>query len=133
MNKFGGYETMMFNKVSKRTFDIEKKSFNQLSYRVNGSGVVSVKSGNTMYQQKTDFASRFKERLRLNTDWLSDNEYQWLAQLVTSPQVWIEDSGTLYPVVISGTNYEFKEHIVDGLINLMLDVEFGATYKTQFQ
>ena len=86
-----------------------------------------------MYQQKTDFAGRFKERLRMNTDWLSDNEYQWLAQLVTSPQVWIEDAGTLYPVSIAGTNYEFKEHIVDGLINLMIDVDFGATYKTQFQ
>jgi hypothetical protein len=133
LNKFGGYESMMFNKVSKRTFDIEKKSFNQLSYRVSGAGVVSVKSGSTMYQQKTDFAGRFKERLRMNTDWLSDAEYQWLAQLVISPQVWIEDAGTLYPVSISGTNYEFKEHIVDGLINLMIDVEFGATYKTQFQ
>ena len=133
LNKFGGYETMMFNKVSKRTFDIEKKSFNQLGYRVSGSGVVSVKSGSTMYQQKTDFAGRFKERLRMNTDWLSDSEYQWLAQLVTSPQAWIEDAGTLYPVVVSGTNYEFKEHIVDGLINLMIDVEFGANFKTQFQ
>jgi hypothetical protein len=133
LNKYGGYESMMFNKVSKRTFDIEKKSFNQLSYRVSGAGVVSVKSGSTMYQQKTDFAGRFKERLRINTDWLSDSEYQWLAQLVTSPQVWIEDAGTLYPVSISGTNYEFKEHIVDGLINLMVDVEFGASYKTQFQ
>jgi hypothetical protein len=53
--------------------------------------------------------------------------------LVTSPQVFIEDAGTLYPVVVSASNYEFKEHIVDGLINLTLDVEFGNTTKTQFQ
>ena len=133
MNKFGGYESMLFNKVSKRFFDIERKAYNQLGYRVSGLGVVSVKSGSTMYQQKTEFAGKFKERLRMNSDWLSDLEYQWLAQLVTSPQVLIEDSGTLYPVVITATNYEFKEHIVDGLINLAIDVEFGTSYKTQFQ
>lgn len=133
MNKFGGYESMLFNKVSKRFYDIERKSYNQLGYRVSGSGVVSVKSGSTMYQQKTEFAGKFKERLRMNSDWLSDLEYQWLAQLVTSHQVLIEDSGTLYPVVITATNYEFKEHIVDGLINLAIDVEFGTSYKTQFQ
>lgn len=133
LNKLGGYESMVFNKVSKRFFDVERKAYNQLGYRVSGAGVVSVKSGSTMYQQKTEFAGRIKERLRINTDWLSDAEYQWLAQLVTSPQVFIEDAGTLYPVVVSATNYEFKEHIVDGLINLTLDVEFGNTTKTQFQ
>ena len=133
MNKFGGYESMLFNKVSKRFYDIERKAYNQLGYRVSASGVVSVKSGSTMYQQKTEFAGKFKERLRMNSDWLSDLEYQWLAQLVTSPQVFIEDAGTLYPVVITANNYEFKEHIVDGLINLAIDVEFGTSYKTQFQ
>ena len=133
MNKFGGYESMLFNKVSKRFYDVERKSYNQLGYRVNASGIVSIKSGSTMYQQKTEFATKFKERLRMNSDWLSDIEYQWLAQLITSPQVFIEDAGTLYPVIIIASNYEFKEHIVDGLINLAIDVEFGTSYKTQFQ
>jgi len=69
----------------------------------------------------------------LNTDWLSDAEYQWLAQLTTSAEVYIEDEGELYPVIMMANNYEFKEHIVDGLINLMIEVDFGVTYKTQFQ
>lgn len=133
LNKWGGYESMMFNKVSRKTFDIEKKTFKQLPYRVSATGVVSVINNLTMYKQTTQFAGRFRERLRLNTDFLTDADYQWLSQLVTSPEVFVEDEGELYPVVLTGNNYEFKEHIVDGLINLMIDVDFGATYKTQFQ
>lgn len=133
LNKWGGYETMMFNKVSRKTYDVERKSWKQLPFRVDGSGVVSVLYQNTMYKQGTQFAGRFKEKLRLNTDWLSDAEYQWLAQLVTSPEVFVEDGGKLYPVVMTQNNYEFKEHIVDGLINLAVEFDFGVTYKTQFQ
>jgi len=36
-------------------------------------------------------------------------------------------------VTITANNYEFKEHIVDGMVNLMIEVDFGVTYKTQFQ
>jgi hypothetical protein len=133
LNKWGGYETMMFNKVSRKTYEIERKSWKQLPYRVSSSGVVSVLNNYTMYKQQTQFAGRFREKLRLNTDWLSDAEYQWLAQLVTSPEVFVEDAGELYPVVMTANNYEFREHIVDGLINLAVEFDFGATYKTQFQ
>ena len=133
LNKWGGYDSMMFNKVSRKTYDIERKSWKQLPYRVDGSGVVSVLSNNTMYKQSTQFAGRFREKLRLNTDWLSDAEYQWLAQLVTSPEVFVEEGGKLYPVVMTQNNYEFHEHIVDGLINLAVEFDLGATYKTQFQ
>jgi hypothetical protein len=133
LNKWGGYETMMFNKVSRKTYDVERKTFKQLPYRVGATGGVSVLNNYTMYKQTTQFAGRFREKLRMNTDWLTDAEYQWLAQLITSPEVYVEDDGELYPVIIIANNYEFKEHIVDGLINLTIDVDFGVTYKTQFQ
>ena len=133
LNKWGGYETMMFNKVSRKTYDIERKTWKQLPYRVSATGVVTIFNNYTLYKQTTQFAGRFREKLRLNTDWLSDAEYQWLAQLVTSPEIYVEDEGELYPVIMTQNNYEFREHIVDGLINLGVEFDFGATYKTQFQ
>jgi hypothetical protein len=134
MNAWGGYETMLFNKVSKKTFDIQRKSYQQLAYRVDGSGVVSIATGSIMHRQKKEYAGRYTEKLSLNTDWLSDTDYQWLADLVMSPQVYFEDQyGNIYPVVLSETNYQFKQHIVDGLINLMVTVEFGNNTKTQWQ
>jgi hypothetical protein len=132
LNKFGGWETFNFFKVSKKSFDIERKSFKQLPYRVDGSGVVSLKSGSIMNQQSVVFDSKFTEKLKISTDFLTDEEYQWLSQLVTSPMVYLQDGSTLYPLMIEETNYEFKKHIVDRLTNLSLTVSFG-NYKTQFQ
>jgi hypothetical protein len=133
LNKLGAYDSFLFNKVSRKTFDIEKKSFQQLGYRVSGSGVVSIAQGNSLYRQKTEFAGKYRERLKLNSDFVSDLDYGFLSELVLSEDVYLEDGGKFYPVSITSNNYEFKEHIVDGLINVMVEVEFGGTYKTQFQ
>lgn len=133
MNRFGGYETMLLNKVNRKVYNLERKTYQQLPYRVDGSGVVSVKSGSIMHRTITQYSGNYKETLSVHTDWLSDAEYQWLSQLITSPQVWLEDSSTLYPVVMTRNNYEFKEHIVDGMININAEFDFGRTYKTQYQ
>lgn len=134
LNKWGGFETMLFNKVSKRTFEVEKKSYQQQPYRVDASGVVSVISNNIMNEQKTTYASKFKEKLRVSTDFLNDEEYIWLSQLVCSPMIYLEDTdGTLYPVQITNSTYEFKQHLVDRLTNLTLDLDFNTSYKTQFR
>lgn len=132
LNKFGGFESMLFNKAHRKTYEVDRKKWQQLPYRVDGSGVVSVKTGSIMHSQQSTFASKFKEALKLSTDWLTDAEYQWLAELVTSPIIYVEDAGTLYPVTMADTNYEFKEWIVDNLTNLSINVEFGTSYKTQF-
>lgn len=133
MNQFGGFESMLFNKVRRKTIEVEKKKWQQQPYRVSSTGVVSVKTGDIMHAQQSTFASRFKEMLKLNTDMLNDTEHAWLSELIASPMVWVEDFETLYPVIITDTNYEYREHLVDGLQNVSITVEFGTTYKTQFR
>jgi len=134
LNKFGGFESQLFNKVSKRSFEVEKKTYQQLPYRVSSSGVVSVIDSGIMHEQKTTFASKFKEKLRIQTDYLMDADYQFLGELILSPMVYLEDTdGIFYPVQITNNNYEFKQHLVDSLTNLAVDLEFNTTYKTQFR
>lgn len=133
LNQFGGYETMLFNKASKKTLDIDRKTFQQLPYRVSNAGVVSVKSGSVMHPQKTMFGSKYTEKIKVSTDWILDEEYQWLWQLVVSPEVYLQDGSTLYPVIINETNYEFKEYITDKLQNFSLNLEFGTSYKAQYR
>lgn len=134
LNKQGGFETMLFNKVSKKTFENEKKTWQQLPYRVDGSGVVSYKSAyNVMHEQQTTLSNKFREKLKLNTDWLSDAEHRWLAELISSPMVYVEINAYLYPVQITDTNYEVKQYIVDSLQNVSITLDFGSTFKTQFR
>ena len=133
LNQFGGFESMSFHKASKTTNDIERKEWQQLPFRVDSSGVVTVKSGSIMYDQRSTFGVKVMEKLKVSTDLLSDAEYTWLLQLLSSPIVYLEDAGTLYPVVITDNSYDQKQYTIDGLNNLELNLEFGNQYKTQFR
>ena len=133
LNKWGGWETMLFEKVSRKKLQVERKSWQQLPYRVDSSGVMTIASGSVMHSQKSTFGVQFTEKLKISTDWLSDGEYRWLAQLVCSPFKYLDDAGTLYPVGVENSEYEFKEGIVDQLQNLSVDIELPTKYNTQFQ
>lgn len=131
LNKYGGFESMLFNKVRRRSIDIEKKEYNQSPYSIDNSGVLTVRSGIIMKEQRTTFAVSYNEKLKVQTDLLSDTNYKWLAQLNTSPMVFLEDAGQMYPVVITSTTYEYREYIADKLTTLQLDIEFTQRRNTQ--
>lgn len=133
LNKQGGFESYTFHKVAKFSYDITKKTYNQLPYRVSNTGIVSVKDNDIMYEQISVFGVTFKEKLRLNSDLLDDANWQWLFELVVSPLVYLQrvGSATLFPIHITGTTYEMKQVKPDGLQPLTIDVEFGGINKTQ--
>jgi hypothetical protein len=133
LNKFGGFESMSFHKVSRESVDIERKEWQQLPYRITDLGAVTLSENQVMHEQRSVFASRFKEKLKISTDLLNDEDYEWLVQLVVSPLVYLEDQNTLYPVVITNTDYEYKKYINDRLTSLAIDIEFGNMLKTQFR
>lgn len=133
LNKFGSFESMLFNKVSRRRNQIERKNYRQQPYRVNSSGVVSFSNGNYRHEQQVQFAGSISEKVRLQTDFINDDEYRWLSQLVASPIVYVEDAGVFYPATITDSSYEYKEHVVDSLTTLSIEVDFTGLINTQFR
>lgn len=134
LNQLGGFESFTFPKVSRITYENEKKKFTQLPYRVDGSGVVSYSNGNSvLYDTATVFASRYKEKRRITSDVMSDAEYAWLRELITSPVVYLQEGSYLTPVVITDTNYERRKFINDKITALQVNIEFGEQYNTQFR
>jgi hypothetical protein len=120
--------------VSRRTIDIEKKSYTQKGYSMDASGVISFKNSNNVYnEQKSTYSSTFSEKLKLTTDFLTDTEYTWLSELVLSPLVYIEEDGYFLPVTIGQNNYEFKKRVNDKLTPLAIEIEYGGTYNAQYR
>jgi hypothetical protein len=133
MNKYGGFESMLFNKPRQRSKDITKKDYRQLAYRVDDTtGAVTTESGVIKHEQTTTFAVSNTEKLRIQSDILIDSEYTWLGQLAQSPWVYLEDDGILYPVKVSASNYRFNEYLTDRLTTLSLDIEF-PTKNSQYR
>lgn len=133
LNKFGCYESFPFALVSKRSFEVDKKSIGQLPYTIGSDGSVNFRTGQAYNELTKVYSSQFSEKQLLNTDLLTDAEYQWLSELVFSPEVYIQESGYFIPVTITANNYEEKQYIVDGQTNLEITVEYGRKFNTQYR
>jgi hypothetical protein len=132
LNKWGGWESMLFNKASRKMMNIERKSYQQKSYRISGGGVVSFETASVYHQQATTFGAQFDEKIRISTDLLTDAEYRWLYQLVFSPIMYLEENEILYPAQVTNSDYAFNENIIDNLTNLSIDISFANKLNTQF-
>ena len=78
-------------------------------------------------ESKINFSSKTNWTYKLTMDYPTDGEYQWLSELILSPQIYAELDGDYYPVTIKNTNYEYNQNIVNGLKTLDLEIELNQT------
>lgn len=134
MNKFGGFESKEFTKVSRNRINIEKSSYGANSYAINSSGVPEYYNTQKVYRETNRvYAGAWKESMVLNTDLLRDDEYTWLEDLILSPIAYIEIDNYFFPMTITDNNYEPKKVINDDLTNLTINIEFGDRFATQYR
>lgn len=134
LNHYGAYESQSFGFVSKKILELTKKTFEQQDYRINSSGVVSYQANNVFYGGKKGYNTRVKISMNLTSHLLSEGEYTWLADLFKSPDVYIYDTteDKFLPVVITGTNYEYRSYLNSRLVPLQFTVEFSTDHNSQF-
>lgn len=134
LNQYGGFDSKLFTKVSRSTVTVTKTDFGKLPYTVGDDGSVSYKTGNGVYNEsRSVYSSLYQEKKQLNTDILTDSEYQWLNDLIISPMIYVEDGGYLYCISITDTDYEAKKVVNDDLTNLTINIQFGEQANAQFR
>lgn len=133
LNRFGGYESYSFSKVSKRAIDIQRKDFTKLKYTIDINGDMQYSNGQVMNDDSVTYFGNFKERLDLNCDWLTQDQLTWLSELVKSPQVYIEENGYLVPFKITDQTFEYKQMASDRHFNLKIAGEYGDVKNVQFR
>ncbi len=132
LNPYGAYESQTFGLVSKKSIEIEKKSFEKLNYQINASGEVSYSTGGVFYGGKRDYNKRVKTRYSLTSHLLNEDEYSWLADLFISPEVYILYNEYWIPVSIERNNYDYNTYQNSRLTPLQFDVEFSDQYNSQY-
>lgn len=112
----------------------EKKKFEQMRWALSGNQMVE-KSGLVYREGIKAYAVKYKERMMLTSDILSTGEYNWLSELVNSPQVYYysTENGEYYPVQITESDYEFKDDRINKAETLSITIEFGVTQNTQYR
>lgn len=87
-----------------------------------------------MYGSKKGYNSLIKTSLSLTSHLLTDAEYVWLADLLSSPDVYMynETLERFVPVTIGDNNYEYRTYANSKLTPLQLVINFTDEYNSQF-
>jgi hypothetical protein len=133
LNRLGGWETKSFTLVNKRSSDFERTSYRRNDWQLVGGQMKNSDGYNKFNETTFNYAIQHKDKYRLTSDWVTEQDYAWLAQLVSSPIVYMEVLGAYFPVTISQTNYEYKLESADKLFNFEIEIEVGRYLTSQFR
>lgn len=133
LNQLGGWDSFGFNLINKRSTDFERKSFRRAAYQLDGYDMRNIDGFNRFNEGTINFSTQHKDGYRLISDYITENDYHWLAQLVGSPLVYLEIRGAYFPIIIKTNNYTYKLDKSDQLFNLEIDIEISKYNNSQYR
>jgi hypothetical protein len=127
-NKFGQFDYMNFNMVSKQSFSTERRTY-QPTLGTWESSTLSYRQGDSA---NLAYIVDSKQGISVNSNWLSEDYNDILKQLLVSDEIyWIYDEPTnqLRPLTITTENIVFKTGVVDHLIQYQFEFQYGQPFK----
>jgi hypothetical protein len=131
LNSLGGFDYFNFTKVSRHTEEIERKFFQTTPNDLTSTGAIDYSISN---REKVQYYTKSMPKMKLTSDWIDYNTYNWLLELIESPEIYLMDSYTTpsgsteirrIPVKNIEGNWEEKVSSVDKVFNLEVNLEFG--------
>ena len=127
-NRFGQFDYINFNMISKQSFETERKTYQpQL-----GTWESSTLSYQPYDSANLAYIVDSKQGLSANTNWLPETYNDILKQLLVSDEIyWIYDEANnlVRPLTIITQNIVFKTGVVDKLIQYQFEFQYGQPYK----
>ena len=114
LNRLGGFDYMNFDLVSRKTVNVERKTYKKtLPYNyVVGDREKTVLDINGNYVTK------------VTSNWCNDDEAEWMEDLLASPEVYIiQDDGVALPVLVQETSIEIQKEVNKKMFNYTFNLE----------
>ena len=122
LNPLGGFETVRCSMASKDKYNVSRKQFKRNNYTLSGNTYAY----DTTKHGITNYAVEKTKEITLNTNWLTETEFEWLQDLIASPVVFLGN----IPVNIVETSYDVFDDI-DGPNNLKITVQYTEPERLQ--
>lgn len=122
LNKFGALQDMYFFKKS-----IESITTTQDMYKRSTMDLVNL-TYSTSQHQMTTFNKNGKERITMNTGYISEDYNEVIRQLLLSEQVWmtkLTDEELVLPLNVVSNSLTYKTSVNDKLVDYTLDFEYA--------
>jgi hypothetical protein len=133
LNRLGGWDTMKFALVNRRSTDFQRSAYRRNDWQLVGNQMQNVDSYNRYNETTLNYAIQHKDKYHLISDWVNEQDYDWLQQLVSSSIVYMEVLGAYFPVTVLSNTYSYKLTAADKLFNFEIDIEVGKYINSQFR
>jgi hypothetical protein len=133
-NRFGAWEYFTFTQDKKKRDSISRT---EIKKEMNWGEITNANT--KAFRGRQVISSSVDEEFVLNSNWISEIEYEWLSQLIESNDVYVLENyvgqSLPYPVpiMITDTSYEFKTSNRDQLFNLTINYRYAVQKGTQTQ
>lgn len=118
INRWGAIQDLWFFKKTIQALNISKESFKSSSITETGS------YNATEHQQKT-FNVIAKEKITLNSGYVSQDYNAPMQELLQSEQVWMEVYGVVTPMTVTDSSLTFKTSLNDRLVDYKLELDYA--------
>ncbi len=121
-NNLGAFDSFTFYLGDMSTTAIEKKDM-----KVNVDNVVATDIVYSMNErEKVTYYTKKSETIKLMSDWITEAESNWLLELFSSPEIYLQSGDELTAVAkIKATNYTKKKVVRDKLFKIDVEIELG--------
>ena len=121
-NNLGAFDSFTFYLGDVSTTAIEKKDM-----KVNVDTVVGTDIVYSMNErEKVTYYTKNTPSLKLMSDWITEEESNWLLELMSSPEIYLQSGDELIAVAkIKASSYTKKKVVRDKLFKLEVDLELG--------
>lgn len=138
LNKFGTWDYYTFMKKSTRSLKTTRKEYTKLRGTWNSSSY----NPNQQSGGKKNYLIETNETIKVNTDYITEEEGVWLEELFNSQEMYIVNPYFTYsgldvinkflePVNVTNTSYKRKTKLNDKLIQYSFDLKRVSNRKTQ--
>lgn len=122
INRLGSLDYYTFTQNSRETLNISRNEWKK-------------ELGLDPFYQQVDrgrgvISQTVKQTITMNSNWIDEEEYAWLNELISSPYVWVFKKNTEgdlipFPTIVIDSSYEFKKKLTEQIFNLSITLDFA--------
>ena len=129
LNALGGFDCFNFTKVSRISETVERKYYKQNADNM-ASGVITYALSD---KEKTQYYTKGTPKMKLTSDWISVDTFNWLVELIESPEIYLHENGSRIAIQNIEGDWEQKLSAADTVFNLEVTLEFSMdNYRQRF-
>jgi hypothetical protein len=126
LNKLGGIDAYNFRSRSQENTEVKRKSYTRSADNIQASGIVYDHEDNGT----TDYFVKYRDKITLRSEYLTEAEQNWLKELITSPLVFLEftdlqGNQNFKPVKVTTNRWMKKTKSIDKIFKLEVGIDIA--------